>query len=260
MTDSTHEELLHREIDGENAPEESAGLRRLTAARPDLRESYEALRRLVTDLGSLGEVEPPPGLALDVMQAIRNKATAPRPSVGWLRVLSTAFAWRPTLGHAFSLAAGLLVGALAVGLAGPSRLSSRLDGPSAAGTILPSGRLTSLRAIDRQEISEGGVRGEAVTRLAEGRLLAEVRIESGGPVDVTLEFDPAAFWPVGFEQDGTSLGEAVLGPGRLRLSQIGAGRCLLILGSSGSARPKVRLTLEAAGGLFKRDLRTGDGE
>lgn len=259
MSDFTHEELLQREIDKENTPEDSAALRRLIAVRPDLRESHDALQRLVNELGSLQEVEPPRGLVPDVMQAIRGKATAPRPSVGWSGMLPTALAWRPTFGHAFSLAAGLVAGALAVGWAGSS-LFVPLEGPSAVGTILPGGRLASLRVIDRQEISEGSLRGQALTRLADGRLVAEVRIDSGGPVNVTLEFDQAAFSAAGFERDGASLGETVLGGGRLRLLQSEKGQYVLILEPTGAARPPIRLRLETPGGFVERELRTEAGK
>jgi hypothetical protein len=253
MIPYTPEELLQRDVDGENTPEESAALARLIRESPALRAKREALNRVVAELRRVRMAEAPQPLAADVRRQIH--LTASRPSAGWGQ-LQAAFTRKPALGHVMTLAAGLVIGGMGVALSDPSALFSRADAPSAAGAILPRGRLGAPDVLDRHHLSVAGIEGHAATRMSGGHLMAEVSIDSGGPVDVTLDFDPLLFAPVAFRLDDGARGAASLQAGRLQIAAAAPGTYRLLLAPAGPQRPSLRLRLQAPGALLEKDLKT----
>jgi len=252
------EELLQRELDGENTGEESAALQSRLASDPGLRESYERLRRLHLALGRIGPADPPPGLAADVMHAVRSRAARAGGARGWLDLLRAPFVSRPAFGYALTLAAGILVGAVFVGFVAPPGLLSRRDGP-AAGTILPSERLAEPKPLDRQDLAAEGIRGEVVTNRADGRVVAEIRLESEGPLDVRLGFDAGTLSLLGFERGRLAPGEVRLAPGEVRIEGAGTGRYVVVLGVLGPSALRLRLSLEGNGVRVEKTLEAGTG-
>jgi len=254
MSPRAPEELLQRDVDGENTPEEAATLARLIRESPALRAQHEALKRVVAGLHRVGLAEAPPALAADVSRQIRLNAT--HPSAAW-RQLQAVFTRKPALGYAMTLAAGLVIGGMGMALSGPSALFSRADAPAAAGAILPPGRMQTPGALDRHRLSVAGIEGYAVTRMSGEHLLAEIAIASGAPVQVTLEFDPLLFAPVAFRLDDGARGEASLLAGQLQFEAATAGTYRLVLAPAGPERPSLRLRLQAPGALLEKDLETG---
>lgn len=72
--DADVSDLVQREIDGENTPEQSAELRRLMTTDPGLAARHAELAALVRALEAIGQEAPPAGLADDVMGALRRLA------------------------------------------------------------------------------------------------------------------------------------------------------------------------------------------
>lgn len=252
------EELLQRELDGENTVEESAAIQKRLASDPGLRESYERLRRLHLALGRIGPADPPPGLAADVMRAVRSRAARAGGALGWLDSLRAPFVSRPAFGYALTLAAGILVGAVFVGFVAPPGLLARRDGP-AAGTILPSERLAEPKPLDRQDLAAEGIRGDVVTKQADGRVVAEIRLESEAPLDVRLGFETGALSLLGFERSRLAPGEVRLAPGEVRIEGAGTGRYVVVLGVQGPSASRLRLSLEGKGVRVEKTLEAGTG-
>jgi hypothetical protein len=256
MSPLTPEDLLQRDIDGENDAEEAAALALLLSERPALRAQHETLKKVAAELRRVGMAEAPPALVADVRREIRVNASRPSPGWGQLRA---AFLRKPALGYAMSLAAGLVIGGVGVALSGPSALFSRADTSSAAGALLPRERLEPSGALDQQRLSLAGLQGYAVTRASEGHLLTDVSIESGGPVDLTLEFDPSLFAPVAFRLDDGARGAASLVAGRFHVAAASPGTYRLVLAPAGPQRTFLRLRLQTKGGaLLEKDLQTVD--
>jgi hypothetical protein len=246
-------ELIHREIDGEITPEESAELRRRVAEDSGLLTERERLGALSRSLAAVGLEEPPPGFVADVMRALRLRASE-RPR--WIETWRAVFSRRPVLAPALSLAAGILVGALVVGLLGASRIMTRDD--DAAGTILPASRRDSLRPVDRQELVADGIRGEVTTRRGGGELLAELHVESRTPLQIDWEFDQAALAPVAFERGTPTAGQVTLEPGHVRISQAGSGQYRLVLSLNDPSPATLRLSLTGGGIALERRLAAGN--
>lgn len=248
-------DLVQREIDGENTPEQSAELRRLMATDPGLAARHAELAALVRTLEAIGQEAPPAGLANDVMRAIRRGAGATSGPLGaWRSVLAR----RPVLGHAVSLAAGVAMGILSVGLVEPSRFYAREGAVS--GTILPADRLASFGQLDRQGLSAEGVQGEAITRQGDGELLAELRVDSRAPLKLTLEFDPSILAPLAFERGEVGEGAVSLEPGRVRITHAGAGEYRFVMRRRRPAGTSLRLTVTGEGVALERSLAAGAGE
>jgi len=219
------EGLPHRELDGENTAEETEAFLRRVESDPVLRTRYETLVWLKAALARLAPVTPPFAFGRDVMNAVRRSAAGRRQ--GWLGALRAPFVRRPAFGYALAAAAGIVAGAFLGPLAPHVRVSPG-DG-SAAGTILPEGRLEERSSGLRQPLTAEGVRGEIVAIETGGKVFAEVRLESEGPFDLTLGFDPETLAASAFERRGPAPGAVSLEPGDVLLKGVGAGRYTLTL-------------------------------
>ncbi|HKC23555.1 MAG TPA: hypothetical protein VKF32_02380 [Thermoanaerobaculia bacterium] len=211
MSEPAHEDLIQREIDGANSPSESARLKELLERDPEAKARFEALRRVSAALERAERLEPPAVLARDVMAAVRRGAgtATPRVRFGGLAAIKS-FTPRHILAFAATFVLGVGLGALL--LKAPA-LSSRADRAALSGTALSRNRVAASKG-GIQIFSEGGVHGEATTRVDGDLLKVELELDSTRPVDVTLEGDGLS--PRGFSQDGPAGGDVVLGAGRVR--------------------------------------------
>jgi hypothetical protein len=255
MIDPRHDDLLEREIDGENSPEESAALRELIARRPEIAARYEQLAKLAQTLERVKRVEPPTGLVDEVLRRIRQRqAPADRP-VTWIDTLRAALRRQPALRYGFAFATGLALGVLVAALGGRSSPFPRLEGAPLSGTILPDLELARLETLSVARLDFDGVRGEATTKLGVGKVLAEIQLDSGRPLDLELGFDGNMLTPLAFQQTGAGR-DVVLGPHELRFRHSGGGRYALVLAVSGEVPPPLRLKLSANGVRLERTLTT----
>lgn len=255
MIDPRHDDLLEREIDGENSPEESAALRELIARRPEIAARYEQLTTLAQTLARVKRVEPPAGLVDEVLRRIRQRqAPAVRP-VTWIDTLQAAFRRQPALRYGFALASGLALGVLVMTLAGRSSSFPKLEGTPLSGTILPDAELARLETLSAERLDLLGVRGEVTTKLGFGKVLAEIQLDSRGTVDLEIGFDGNMLAPLAFQQTGAGR-DILLGPHELRLKHAGSGRYALVLAVSGQVPPPLRLKLSGNGVRLERTLTT----
>lgn len=215
MSINDHEELIQGEIDGVNSAADSARLKELLARDPGLRARYEALLRVSGTLGEAERLEPPPDLLEGVMSEVHRREPAGEARLGWLDALRALLTPGPLAACACTLVVGLVLGAL---LPPDSGLFSRSEREALSGTALDRGRLGSPGVLDRRSLARDGVQGEALTRLDDGRLVVEVRLDTTVPVDVTLDLDGTGLSPRSFSQDGPSDGGVVLGAGQVRFS------------------------------------------
>jgi hypothetical protein len=242
------DEILNREIDGENSSDESARLREELGREPELRARYERLQGVVRTLGAVPPAEPPAGLTAQIMRAVRAKARPVHGGwAGWGEAVRAALVRRPALGFGTALAAGLVLGAFLAGKGEPLRLEEK-----SGGMMLPAGG-QDLREVDRALLAGEGYRGEAVVRAAPGWVEVRVRVEGPPPLDLVATFDPLEFSPLGFDLQGAPAGQVVLGPDSLHVREAGAGDYVfrLAVRNPGSSGVQVRLGRDPASGAFK---------
>ena len=250
------DELSNREVDGENTPEESAALQARLDRDRALRTRHERLFSLVEALRNVTAADPPIELTAAVLGAIRGR---PKPYVrrsGWIEAVNSAFE-RATRPRAFlTFASGLAAGALVTALLAPSLSLPRLDKAEMAGSILPASRLEAV--VDSQRLDVDGGSIEVSIRRGKDVVRAEIEIDSPKALDLTVDFDSAAFTALAFERSGEMRGDAVLGDGHVSLRQAaGAGRYTLVLGVRDGSRPSVlRLKVAADASSLERILET----
>jgi hypothetical protein len=219
------EELLHRAIDGEATAEEERSLEEALRLDPAARERYEELRRLQGAIDSVPRVEPPAGLLQAVMRAVRLRARAWEPRATAWDALRAAFARRPGLGLGLAFAAGILLAALASGLAD---LGPWPRGGEASATMLSRGRLPG-REIHRVTLGGPRLRAEAVALLADDRVIVRIQLEGPGPVDLGVRYAGEEGAPLGFSRRAGTAESVVLGPEGMSVRGAGAGEYELVL-------------------------------
>jgi anti-sigma factor RsiW len=242
------DELIRKEIDGEITPAEREMLDRRMAEQPLLRARHGSVQRLVAALARVGLVNPPAGFAAAVLRAARARDTA---GVGWAGAIRSVFQRRPAFGLALALAAGLVVGAVGVGLIEAPRLDSY-----AAATALTGQRLQQAPTLDRQRLAIAGVEAEASTRRTDVGIEAEVRISAGGPVDLSVEFDAGHVRAVAVEREPANAGTVTIDANELRVSGAGPGVYRLILASAEPATPPLRVRITSPAGRLEKMLGT----
>jgi hypothetical protein len=249
-------DLLQREIDDANTPDESERLRERLAREAELEARYRALLDVERTLGKVELVEPPPNLAGDVMRQVRQRALAHGSQEGGLAGVFARLMQRPALALGSSLAVGLLGGVLLTSLADPAG-PGRIDEGAVSGTSLPSGRLLERRLIDEVVLEGEGFHATATTRSGAGVVVAEIAVETPRALELIVEFDGRALRPQGLEAaGGLPAGEVVVGTNQVRIRQAPGGLYLLTLAVNQPAPPPLRVRLESGDAVAAGDLAT----
>ncbi len=243
MTRPEHDDLIQREVDGVNSAADSARLRLLLSAHPDLEDRLGALRRVSETLGQAERFDPPSGFADRVMAAVRRRKTEKKPRAGWLEVLRSLFTPAPLTACACTLILGVFLG----GFLPSEFVFSRSERAALSGTALSQGRLAA-RNIAQRSFTREGVTGEAFARIEEGLLILDLELEATRPVDVNLDLDGSGLSPRSFSQDGPPSGDVVMASGQVRFSH-----------PVGQRRYNLSFGIRDPGGHSLR-LRLGEGE
>jgi anti-sigma factor RsiW len=247
------EELVNREVEGENTADESAGLAARLAHDPELRALHEGLARVVRTLERVKDVEPPPGLSRDVLREIGDGGTR----VAWRGLRTSVFSRAPGLRPALTFASGLAAGLLVAGLLGPSLWLPHMDRSTLVGTMLPSRRLGRLEPVDRQAFKLEGARGDLTTQRGTGVVVAEIRVDAATAPELAIDFEGPALSPLAFEQSEGAGADIALGSDRVRLTHVGTGRYSVVLGVRGGIPSRLHLRLSAKHTTLEKILETG---
>jgi len=249
------DELVNREIEGENTAEESAALRERLDREPALRATHTRLVAVARALREVKDEEPPPGFSLDVLRCLRDPPPTPR-RAGWIDLLISTFAAAARPRPVLTFASGVAMGALVVAFLGPSLGLPLLDRSELAGTILPPHRLGHLEAVDHAQLDLEDTRAEVTTKQGKGVVVAEMQIDSLKAIDLAVEFDASTFTPLAFERSGGAPADVRIGDDRVSLSHVGAGRYVLVLGVREAVPSRLRLRLGGNGATLEKTLDT----
>lgn len=256
MIPDSDEELLQRELDGENPAPEAVALRKRLAAEPELRDRYSSLARAVRAVAHLPWLEAPEGLAQDVMRRLRRHSLPSRTPA--LAGIGRRLVWRPVLAYGTALAAGLLLGAFLFGPAGRGRAPGSEGG--LAGTALPGATIAQPPASDVLQLAEGPLRARVVTRVSADGIRLELAIQATAPVDGTIRFDPAVLRARAVELARHPEGGALLGPGQVELRQVREGTYGVVLeGTPAGPAGAVSVRLESQGRVVEGRIGANPG-
>jgi anti-sigma factor RsiW len=109
MIDDKYTELIHREIDGANSPQESAQLKAYLAAHPEAQRFHDELASMSNLLREVQPVEPPAPLQDIVMYRLPNRYAA-QPKTSLLATLREWFEVKINFKYAYVFAGGLTMG------------------------------------------------------------------------------------------------------------------------------------------------------
>jgi hypothetical protein len=218
-------ELIHREIDGANSPEETRTLQGLISESPDAKRSYDELCALAHTLSGVEQVEAPPTLKPAIARAIeqRHAATARRPARA--RILEAVEGLTSGRKIAYAFSAGLLAGA-ALLFAGWSLAGmSGLDHNDVAGTLGAGERSMLVGTAEVVTVPLEDMRGTIRAEYS-GRLrILTLKLSSAAPVQIQVSYDRAVLDLEGVRPTGeaevdifhTDAGVEVRGEGQIGL-------------------------------------------
>ncbi|MFH1501805.1 MAG: hypothetical protein ABIG03_02030 [Candidatus Eisenbacteria bacterium] len=197
MIDARLMELMNREVDGENSPEESAELERVLETNADARAYYDDLVELGRRFGEAGEVTPPATLRSEILSLTsRRPAAERRPAVGRpaarrrrslipddLRNLFT-----PRVAYAF--AAGVAAGAVLLALVTGAGIGTTAVDPNALrGTLAPWEPPSDIDAGECLEFDVPGGWGSGCISYSSGNIWAELHLDTDGETEVVFVHD-----------------------------------------------------------------------
>lgn len=213
MIDKLMLELIHREIDGENSPRESAAVKQRLALDPEAMRLYRELRGLSESCTGMPMLDPPRGLAAAIMGDVRLKPRG--------RVAPEPWQWRRPavwvlVKYGYALAAGLLLGLF---LASP--LLNRIRGLGTAesgellGSMVRGGLPLDPQWEETRNFGEPDDRGTIRLFRSGGLALVELELPPGPPAQARLEYEPGSVELRGFEQPGETAFGGQLDAGRV---------------------------------------------
>lgn len=171
-------ELIHRELDGENSPEESSRLHAFLAENSEAGRLYDELSTIDLHLRDAKMVEPPLWLKRNIMDSLPAEGRSRKFSLPAIfRELSAAMQARPALAYAYTFALGIVfgLGIFAIALQ---------DSQPREGELY--GALANQNAADMEDlpIQLPGFRGSAEVSTSGRYIIVDLIAEADEKVDV----------------------------------------------------------------------------
>jgi hypothetical protein len=253
-------ELMNKEIDGTNTPEESRALRACLESSEEARRHYEELRGVAGLFAAAGNVAPPAELHGTIIRSIaeREELLSARAERGW--TLRGFFSPRRKI--AYSFAAGLALGLVALVLVlGSLSRQSRLDHGDLYGS-LGRGRSGTDIASTRVPVAAGGISGFVEIRYKERSFDVALELDSRGEIETVLF--PAGSCPVARVEAPSCSAYEIRTAGSSATVKT-SGRCGLVVTFRDDAgiHPAVGVSMKAEGRqifeqMISRDLSGGN--
>uniref|UniRef100_A0A832HYW0 Anti-sigma factor n=1 Tax=Eiseniibacteriota bacterium TaxID=2212470 RepID=A0A832HYW0_UNCEI len=241
-------------LEGTASPGEAAETRAWLAASAEGRAREQDLRETFAALGALALEEPPAGLTASIMAQVAAEPRRVREP--WWAAVSRSFARRPAWGLGYAFAAGVAVGALALGLATGALSPARHADLPVTATLAPPGAAapgaTAALAAGASEVA-------AALWIHED--LARLRVEGAGREPGTLEiaWDEAACGVLALHWSGAGGRRVESEPGRLSLALGPGARCAIDFEIREATQVAFGVTLRSPSGEIHRELRAGAG-
>jgi anti-sigma factor RsiW len=239
-------ELLHREIDGANSPEESAAVRSLIESDAEARALEADLRHVTEMFDQVGTTDPPPHLRQAILDGLprQDRATSASEGLGDLvKAVLDGFRKRPRFALASSLCVGFVAGfAVYAALAG-SAIMDRSNSSDLTGTLLDPRAADELETVKDVAIDVPAGSGRLSVRVGPNLVVVELASDMDEAVDVLLTFPEGAYGLRGFSQSSSEVGASFAGdPGVIHVTTSGSNTHTFFLNHEGPA-PSLALSL-----------------
>jgi anti-sigma factor RsiW len=244
MTEARYLELMQREIDAENSPDDSAALRAYLGTHPEARSLLAELQQLAGTLDRMQFADPPADFKDSVLEAIRDRRRHAAPMQ--LRTGSRVTRLK-ILKYAYAVAAGLILGALL----SPFTFKVFRGGGNSDFSQLPGAMMRQAAfqdaAVVERRIEAAGVSGRIQLRRSAALLLVDLEVHSGQVVDITLEFDSSQLAFKGLENSDEKASSFQAYLNRLTWTQQGQLHCRVLMEGAGGEIPPMRVQVLASG-------------
>ena len=186
MSEAKYLELIQRELDGLNSPQQSADLHALMEKNAALHKSYEELRTVVDALEQAEMHEPPAHLKATIMNALPRAKQQPEQTKASRSWLAGLLPRQPRFQISFAFAGGLALGLLLFALFTGSELGqNQPDASQLFGTLASSTQSGQPVAVDL-----GSTKGTLVVQKSQKGMTIVLDFVADEAVDFVLEFDP----------------------------------------------------------------------
>ncbi len=241
MSDEKYIELINKKIDGQLTTDEEQILNSYLVTHPNSGDYSKDLRRAMELLENLDELNPPPALKNNIMNAVdpalysRNN-TLKRENFSW----SLLFQPAPRISLAF--AAGLLIGIFMFSLYDNNYT---LDNKDIYGTIGLANR-NHYTVLNQIPLKNAQATGLLTIKKSTANLIADINLQNMFVGELTVEYDPAKFIFNGyesFEQSSSRLENSI---GILKLTISGRNHSQLMFKEISGSSSSIKFELKTA--------------
>jgi len=193
MIEKRYIELMNKEMDGVNTPDESAALRCFLASSEEARRMYDELRGVAGMFAAAGEIMPPPDMKRTIMEAIAERKALRGARRAERRRFLDVLTPRTKLACSFvgGVAFGLL--ALIIMLRAIPQ-SGGLDRKDLYGTLAGRRSAETVIASESVSIEAGDVSGRLTAQYRDNSLT--VALDLNAPREIEVVLSPAGRLPV----------------------------------------------------------------
>jgi len=227
MIEQAFIELMHKEIDGENSPEESKRLRKHLEENSEARSLFDEMIAFNQILKQVKDVSPPTDLKAGIMQSLSPHPYPAYTSIKAFGSLRSMFSFNYRYG--FSFAAGLILGMVSLFFIFRSGFSDEsTDFSHLLGTISPENS-QNLNVTKQEPFVLDEASGEVWIKQSRTFVMAEIVIQSRESIEMVIQYDSSELYFNGFFQRGDNPSRHFqMDKNRVRISTMGDNRYAIL--------------------------------
>jgi hypothetical protein len=215
-------DLIHREVDRLNTPEESHRLKECLKTDAEAQKCYDQFIAMSNMLGEVEEVTPPPDMKRNIMCAVSASVHRPTKRSHSLKIflnsLRARFNYRYVYAFSFGLIAGFVLFSLYVNTL---NTGGSFDLSDLYGTLIFNSQSELLYESGHIHIDVDDVQGTIGVKYYESIVIAELILESREPIEVILECNEDDMHMNGFFQSTHASSNVVMNDTHLRMTHLG---------------------------------------
>lgn len=180
-------ELMNKEIDGVNDPEERPDLNSYLAANPEAMAFFRELSGVTAALDRISEIEPPPSLKNQILSSLPANKPDTMSARGIVWSMQEIFTRRKGISYALAFIVGVLAGVVLLS-AFRSNAQRWSDLSDLYGTLSLNESGATLESVSHLDIAVGDLSGTADLKSSRRYTIAEIHISSSRDIEIVLEY------------------------------------------------------------------------
>lgn len=222
MDEKQYIDLMHREIDGLNAPEESKKLKEYLEKNSEAQELFNQFVSISNKLGEVEEITPPPDLKPNIMHAISGSAYQPKKQGNALKSLLNSLRLRFNYRYAYAFSFGLIAGIILYSMYVKTlNTGVSSDISDLYGTLIFNTQPEALHKGDDIHIDLEEVQGTIGVKYYKNTIIAEIILESRNRIEVNIQYDENDLYMSGFFQSRNASSLVKMNDTHLRMTHLG---------------------------------------